>query len=361
LRCFKIEKFSFEEKYKDHKNFSQLIQFILKYPNYFDKYFDNDNIKKLCMNNYYLFILLYFYHYDKDYILELICPSKKIKINDKEVLKKIEIRAKEIKDLLKSNLKYFPNLPEKINMVINQETISNISNIDDLLKLLNKKMKLEDKLKIIIEKIKNIKTYKTINIKLSNTEISKDDNIDRIIKSFESLIQLGKQKNIFLIDLDPEIWKKYLMLYIQDKNIDNIYKIKHCVFQARYDLYLRQTIDTEILKLGTKMINEKLLKNEGVIKFFNNYFINNTKTLNPYSLLFLANGIFINEATEEFFKQFQCSNFKQFFAHNYSKFIEKIILNINKFDEFIFVFQLFPQKNNFKIDKIIIYTIVNSL
>ena len=365
LRLFNLDKFSFDEKIQEHKNYSKLLQLNLKNPSYFDKLFEkekvNENVKKNYMNNYYLFVLLYFYHYDKDYILELIHPDKS-KITDQDLLKKINTRANQMKELLKTNLKNFSNLPNKINGIINTENQNNINNFWDLSKLLEKKMKLEEKLKIIKEKSKIIiNSRNKINIKSVNTDISKDDNLDSIIELFKEIIQIGQQKRIYLLELDSEIWKKYVNLFIPEKNIDNIYKIKNCINEAGYNDSLKQFIDGELLILGTKMINERLLKNEGIIIFFNQYFLNNSKTLYPNNLLFLADGIFINEANEEFFVQFQNSYFKTFFRNQYPKFIEKIILNINKFDDFIFVFNIFPPKNNYKIEKIIIDTIVNCL
>ena len=362
LKIFKIEKLSFDEKIKDFKNISTLFKLTLKKPDYFDPLLEKkEEVKKRCLNNYYLFVLMFFYNYEIEYISELINPENQIKIANNELALKIKSRANKMKELLKANLKYFPNLPSNITLILTKENISSISTIDDLIRLLGKRLKLEEKLKLILDKINYINFSKKIYIRTINTEISKDDNIENIAKLFESIIEIGRRKNLFLLELDPEIWKKYSNIFAQDKNIDNIYKIKECITKAKYDFPTQQYVDTELFKLATKMINEKSLKNEDIIKFFTNYYNNNSRTIYPYTLIFLADGIFINEAKDEFFQQYQSSGFYQFFSHIYPKFVEKIILNINKFDDFIFVFNLFPPKNNVKIEKNIIDTIVNCL
>ena len=364
LKYFKIEKFTFDEKIQDSITYTKFLQYNLKNPTYYDKFLKNEKVEaqKICINNYYLFALLYFYYYDINYILELINPDKN-KIKDSETLKKINARANQMKNLIKTNLKYFPNLPGTIIGIVNKENISDINNIKDLNKVLAKKMKLEDKLKIIIDKdkFKFISYNDTIRIKSVDTQISKDDNLDFITKSLEKIIMHGREKKYFLLELDSEIWKKYINLFVQEKTIDNIYKIKNCVFQFTFDYQTTQFIDAELLKLGAKMIKEKSLKNERVIEFFTNYYLKTTKTIYPYNFLFLADGIFINEANENFFIQFQDQFFKKFFNQYYPKFIEKIILNIYNFDDFIFVFNIFPPQPKYKIEKNIIDTIVNCL
>ena len=109
------------------------------------------------------------------------------------------------------------------------------------------------------------------------------------------------------------------------------------------------------------MIKEKLLKNEDILKFLNNYYYNNRKNKNPYNLIFLADGIFINEATDDFFQQFRYSLLKTLLSFSFSKFIERVILNINKLDDFIYLFKIFLPKNNNKMEANIIDTIVNCL
>ena len=93
----------------------------------------------------------------------------------------------------------------------------------------------------------------------------------------------------------------------------------------------------------------------------NNYYYNNTKRINPYNLLFLADYIFIDESTDDFFQQFHYSLLKTLLSFSFSKFFEKVILNINKLDDFIYVFKIYPPRNNNKIEKDIIDTIVNYL
>ena len=93
----------------------------------------------------------------------------------------------------------------------------------------------------------------------------------------------------------------------------------------------------------------------------NNYYYNNTKRINPYNLLFLADYIFIDESTDDFFQQFHYSLLKTLLSFSFSKFFEKVILNINKLDDFIYVFKIYPPRNNNKIEKDIIDTIVNCL
>ena len=230
LRAYKIDKFSFDEKVKDPNKFSFLLKTILKKPDYFDQYFNNKlQVKNICMGNFYLFILSFYYHYEAEYIEELISEKQKNNL-DNDLIKKLNDRANKMKELLKSNSKYFPNLPEKIKSIVNKRNISNIKNIDDLIILINGKMKVEEKLRIILEKVNYINiNKKKIYIRINNTEISNNDNIDNIIKLFESLINIGKEKSFFLLDFDPEIWKKYVGFYVQSKNINNIYKIKMCV------------------------------------------------------------------------------------------------------------------------------------
>ena len=359
--AFKIDKFSFDEKVKDPNKFSLLLKTILKKPDYFDQYFNNKlNVKNLCMGNFYLFILSFYYHYEAEYIAELISEKQKNNL-DNDLIKKLNDRANKMKELLKSNSKYFPNLPEKIKSIVNKRNISNIKNIDDLIILINGKMKVEEKLRIILEKVNYINiNKKKIYIRINNTEISNNDNIDNIIKLFESLINIGKEKSFFLLDFDPEIWKKYVGFYVQSKNINNIYKIKMCVSKANYDS-VQQYINEELFKLAKTMIKEKLLKNQDILIFLNNYYYNNTKSIIPYNLLFLAEGIYINEATEDFFQQFHYSISKTILSIAFPKFIEQVILNVNKFDDFIYVFKIFPPKNNNKIEKNIIDIIVNCL
>ena len=93
----------------------------------------------------------------------------------------------------------------------------------------------------------------------------------------------------------------------------------------------------------------------------NNYYYNNTKRINPYNLLFLADYIFIDESTDDFFQQFHYSLLKTLLSFSFSKFFEKVILNINKLDDFIYVFKIYPPRNNNKIEKNIIDTIVKCL
>ena len=364
LRILKLEKLSFEEKIKEPKKYSIFLKTNLKNPNYFDQIFEkncNIKLKEISINNYYLFILLYFYNYEKEYLSELIEP-KEIKSSGNDAMKKVILRAKKIKELLKTNLKYFPDLPQNIVMIINKDQMVNVSTQDDLIKILKNNIKLEEKLNILYDRAQFIKFNKPIEIYSYNTSISKDDNIDNVIKLFDLIIKFGKDRKIFLLKLDDEIWRKYVNIYVQTKNINNIYKIKKCVIEAGYDFrILPQFIDTELQKLANKMINEKLLKNEEVITFFNNYYFVNPKTIYPTNLLFLADGIFINEATDKFFELFQLHVFKQYFSVYYPRFIEKIILNLTKLDDFIFVFNLFPPKKNYKIEKSIIDTIVNCL
>ena len=90
----------------------------------------------------------------------------------------------------------------------------------------------------------------------------------------------------------------------------------------------------------------------------NNYYYNNTKRINPYNLLFLADYIFIDKSTAE---QFHYSLLKTLLSFSFSKFFEEVILNINKLDDFIYVFKIYPPRNNNKIEKDIIDTIVNCL
>ena len=361
LRIFKIEKLSFDEKIDPNK-FTKLFKLNLKNPNYFDQFFEkNDKSKKNCINNYYLIILLYFSYYEVEYISELLFPEKYLKVSDQDLIKKMNIRANQMKELLTQYSNYFPKLPSNLNILSNKENIPKISTLDELINYLEKKIKLEDKLKIISEKINNIHFWKNVSIKSYNTEISKDDNINNIIKLFESIINLGRAKRVFLIEMDADIWQKYVGFYVQAKNIDNIYKIKECVIQAGYNYYLINHINSELFNLGIKMVKEKLLKNEGTIKFLINYCKNNNQYLHPYNFLFLADGIFINEANDIFFNEYKSFNMKQFYGMYYIKFVEKIILNINKIDDFIFVFKIFPPIKNNQYERNIIDTIIKCL
>ena len=198
LRIFKIDKISFEEKVDPNK-FSGMFKFNLKNPNYFDKFFEKkeDKLKKLCIKNYYLIVLLYFYHYEKDYMKELILPQEQI-LNCKgkqDLIGKIKNRAIQMKDLLKEHLDYCPNLPPEISNLFNKDKLSNIHSVSELQNFLdNKVKKLEEKMKIIFDKI-NVITIQPITIKSNNTQISKDDNIDNIITLFQSIIKIGHEKN----------------------------------------------------------------------------------------------------------------------------------------------------------------------
>ena len=361
LRIFKIDKISFEEKVDPNK-FSGMFKFNLKNPNYFDKFFEKkeDKLKKLCIKNYYLIVLLYFYHYEKDYMKELILPQEQI-LNCKgkqDLIGKIKNRAIQMKDLLKEHLDYCPNLPPEISNLFNKDKLSNIHSVSELQNFLdNKVKKLEEKMKIIFDKI-NVITIQPITIKSNNTQISKDDNIDNIITLFQSIIKIGHEKNKYIIIVDEEIWKRYVVLFVQNKTIDNIYKIKNiiCYYNSKSNNY----INNELLNLGRTMVKEKLLKNESVLKFFINYMKNNSQ-FHPYHCLFLADGIFINEASDEFFKMFKSYGMKEIFKNFFSQFFGNIFLKIDKVDDFILVFQLFPSNNNIKLEKNEIDTIIKCL
>ena len=98
FRTFKIDKFSFDEKVKDPNKFSLLLKTILKKPDYFDQYFNNKiNVKNLCMGNFYLFILLFYYHYEAEYIAELISEKQKNNL-DNDLIKKLNDRANKMKE-----------------------------------------------------------------------------------------------------------------------------------------------------------------------------------------------------------------------------------------------------------------------
>ena len=84
------------------------------------------------MNNYYLFILSFYYYYDVDFITELISERQKNNL-DNGLIKKLYERANKMKELLKTNSKYFPNLQEKIKLLVNKINISNIPTIDVIL------------------------------------------------------------------------------------------------------------------------------------------------------------------------------------------------------------------------------------
>lgn len=122
----------------------------------------------------------------------------------------------------------------------------------------------------------------TTEIKSYNTEISKDDNIDNILKLFFSIIKIGKDKRIFLLTMDGTIWIEYEGFYSQIKNLDNIYKIKDCIVQANYPVYIINNINNELCSLGIKMKKEKTLKNDGVIKFLINFSKKNSQ-FHPYN------------------------------------------------------------------------------
>ena len=104
------------------------------------------------------------------------------------------------------------------------------------------------------------------------------------------------------------------------------------------------------------ILNLIILKYQKMMKFLINYSKNNL-----YNCIDFADGIFLNEANDNFFNLYKSYDMKQFFRNHYTKFVEKIILKINKIDDFIYVFNLFsPNKNN-KIEKNLIDTIINCL
>ncbi len=366
LRIFKVDKLSFDEKI-DPEKFTKMFQLNLKNLKYFDQFFEkgkDDKIKNICILNYYLIILLYFENYQVDYISELIEPKQQIKDakGKQDVIEKIKIRANQMKILLQNNAKYFPKLPSNLNVQLNKENKPQISTINQLKNYLDKNVKkFGDKLRTIIESINSIRYLETISIKSYNTEISKDDNIDNIINLFFSLIKIGNEKGIFLLSVEDTIWKKYVGIYVQNKNLDNIYKIKECVIQAGYNYnYTINEINKDLLNLGMKMTKEKTLKNEGMMKFLINYSKNNSQ-FHPYNCLEFADGIILNEANNDFFNLYKSYDMKQFFRNYYTKFVEKILLKINKIDDFIYVFNLFPPNKNNKIEKNLIDTIINCL
>ena len=69
----------------------------------------------------------------------------------------------------------------------------------------------------------------------------------------------------------------------------------------------------------------------------------------------------MDNSTDDFFQQFHYSLLKTLLSFSFSKFFEKVILNINKLDDFIYVFKIYPPRNNNKIEKNIIDTIVKCL
>ena len=282
---------------------------------YFRRIFEKDKAEKMIQNTD-----LYQYFADflpkyPSFFKNLICGEELIKQMFEKYSENLNM------DLIKGILSYAGSIENVLNII--NKNITNIKNCAYNVKK-----------KIIVSKI--VKPNESDNLK------NIKDEIDKIIK-FEAVDKVS------FISFDEDLWKSYIDLNNDLKNLELIYNsIKLCATFENELSAEKLGLIKKIHETGIKLIESEKLKNEELLNFIgiDSYFSDRNKEkkiYRPYQII--LKGLDFDTMTDNFFENWKNSNIFAIFNFEIHNFKNELINKLNDAKDLGKILKLFDYQD----------------
>ena len=339
LRGFNLEKSSLPDNF-NYNRYSLIMNMIEKKPNIIIQYCKNDTDKYKIYSKFYLLLFYLRRNFEKEKAEEMILnkdlyqyfavllpkyPSyfKNLICSNELIEQMFEKNSKELNlDIIKGILSYAGSM-EKILEIINKNDMK------------IKKCAFEQKKKIIISRI---------------GKPSELDDLNKIYDEICKIIKFEIQEKLNFISFNEELWRAYIDLNNDLKNLDLINK------SIRICATLENELSTEILGLDEKIHNIGInsiqngqLKNDEMLDFIelDTYFSDRNKAkkiFRPYQTI--LKGLDFDTMTDNFFDKWNKSNIFKIFEFEIYNFKNELVNILNNAKDIGKLLKLFDFNNH---------------